>query len=203
MITPKLSPIREMKTRGTPFSEQQEMVLRLVEEEKLIYVEVAARLGKLVPRGIFRRRERGLFEEIRGGRREGDISESRGLAPAQAVENFAQGGGSFSPDDEIDLLARVIVRGHGRVDASDDGENCGIVILREFQVFADEPGVRTVSGEPDNVVVLRFDPCEVGGAGIIFQAEIQDRNIVLQRSSAGDGFKLQRLQVKEPPCKSP
>ena len=45
MIVPKLSPIREMKTRGTPFSEQQEMVLRLVEEEKLIYVEVAARLG--------------------------------------------------------------------------------------------------------------------------------------------------------------
>ena len=45
MITPKLSPMREMRTRGTPFSEQQEMVLRLVEEEKLIYVEVAARLG--------------------------------------------------------------------------------------------------------------------------------------------------------------
>ena len=45
MIVPKLSPIREMKTRGTPFSEQQEMVMRLVEEEKLIYVEVAARLG--------------------------------------------------------------------------------------------------------------------------------------------------------------
>ena len=45
MIIPKLSPIREMKTRGTPFSEQQEMVMRLVEEEKLIYVEVAARLG--------------------------------------------------------------------------------------------------------------------------------------------------------------
>jgi len=37
--------MREMKTRGTPFSVQQEMVLRLVEEEKLIYVEVAARLG--------------------------------------------------------------------------------------------------------------------------------------------------------------
>jgi len=45
MITPKLLPMREMKTRGTPFSEQQEMVLRLVEEEKVIYVQVAARLG--------------------------------------------------------------------------------------------------------------------------------------------------------------
>jgi hypothetical protein len=37
--------MREMKTRGTPLSEQQEAVLRLVEEEKLIYVQVCARLG--------------------------------------------------------------------------------------------------------------------------------------------------------------
>jgi hypothetical protein len=45
MILHTLSPMQEMKTRGTPFSVQQELVLRLVEEEKLIYTQVCARLG--------------------------------------------------------------------------------------------------------------------------------------------------------------
>lgn len=45
MIVYTLSPMREMKTRGTPLSVQQEMVLRLVEQEKLIYAQVSARLG--------------------------------------------------------------------------------------------------------------------------------------------------------------
>jgi hypothetical protein len=45
MIVNTLSPIREMKTRGTPLSVQQELVLHLVEEEKLIYAQVCARLG--------------------------------------------------------------------------------------------------------------------------------------------------------------
>ena len=45
MIVHTLSPMREMKTRGTPLSEQQELVLRLVEKEKLIYAQVCARLG--------------------------------------------------------------------------------------------------------------------------------------------------------------
>jgi ParB-like chromosome segregation protein Spo0J len=45
MIVRTLSPMREMKTRGTPLSEQQEAVLRLVEKEKLTHAEVALRLG--------------------------------------------------------------------------------------------------------------------------------------------------------------
>jgi len=45
MIVHALSPMREMKTRGTPLSVQQELVLHLVEEEQLIYTQVCARLG--------------------------------------------------------------------------------------------------------------------------------------------------------------
>lgn len=45
MIVHTLAPMREMKTRGTPLSVQQELVLRLVEEDNLIYAEVCARLG--------------------------------------------------------------------------------------------------------------------------------------------------------------
>ena len=47
-------------------------------------------------------------------------------------------------------------------------------------------------------MAFRLEPGEVGGERIFFQAEVEDGNHVIRRGAAGDGFKLQRLQVQKP-----
>ena len=49
-LTGKTSPMWQLKVRGSPLSEQQELVLRLREEEKLTCEEVGVRLGVSVDR---------------------------------------------------------------------------------------------------------------------------------------------------------